>query len=65
MNKRCTISMDMLERILEDLGNMLNYADDGMLDRNDPEFADFFRRVDQAQETLDKLNEKYLKLVRK
>lgn len=65
MKKRCTISLEMLERILEDLANMIMYADDGMLDRYDPEFADFFARVDKAQETLDKLNEKYLKIVRK
>lgn len=38
------------------LQSMTNYADDGMLNRNDPEFKEFFDEVDRAREILTKLD---------
>lgn len=63
--ERCTIDAALLAEIITSLGNMIDYADDGMVNRNDPDFAHFFEEVDGARNLLDKLQEKYLKLTSK
>ena len=63
--KRCSMSVDMLEKIMNSLDTMINYADDGMVDRDDPDFDFFYGKVDEAREVLEKLKQKYLKVVSK
>lgn len=63
--ERCTVDTALLAEIITSLGNMIDYADDGMIDRNDPDFTQFFEEVDRARNLLDKLQEKYLKLTSK
>lgn len=63
--ERCTVDTALLAEIITSLENMIDYADDGMIDRNDPDFTQFFEEVDRARNLLDKLQEKYLKLTSK
>ncbi len=63
--KRCSMSVDMLEKVMSSLDSMISYADDGMVDRDDPDFAFFYGKVDEAREVLEKLKQKYLKVVSK
>ena len=51
-----TIDKDFLNEIYDALSEMKNYADDGMCDRNDPEFSEFFESVDNATRILKKLD---------
>jgi hypothetical protein len=47
-----SIPLDLFDNLVESLSSMKSYADDGMLDRNDPEYSDFFNAVDQAESVL-------------
>ena len=42
--------------LFESLQNMIQYADDGMLDRRDPDFKVFFDDVDTAYANLKQLD---------
>lgn len=50
-----SVKIDLLEQLADSLTEMIGYADDGALNRNDPDFADFFNKVDQAKKVLEKL----------
>ena len=50
------MNKELLERIIDSLYDMTNYADDGIVSRNDPDFKDFYDRVDKARELLNELN---------
>lgn len=49
------MNKDFLERIYDSLSEMIGYADDGMISRNDPEFSEFFASVDTAREVLEEV----------
>lgn len=44
------VDKELISNALVSLDLMIDYADDGMLDRNDPDFKDFFKAVDEARE---------------
>lgn len=50
------MNKELLERIIDSLYDMTNYADDGIVSRYDPDFKDFYDRVDKARELLNELN---------
>lgn len=51
------INIDLLENVLDSLIDMTNYADDGVVSRYDPEFKEFYEKVDKARELITKLND--------
>ena len=51
------IDISLLEKISYCLDCMIGYADDGTLNKNDPDFEYFFKKVDEAKRTLQELNE--------
>lgn len=51
-----TLSKDFIREITDSLTQMRDYADDGMLDRDDPDYQDFFEALDNADAVLEKLN---------
>lgn len=48
------ISTDLLSGLIDSLSSMINYADDGSLDKNDPMYEDFFNDVKLAEDILAK-----------
>ena len=61
MRNKIKISKKLLGEIIDSLGSMIDYADDGSLDRRDEDFSYFFKEVDNANELLEKLNKIYEK----
>lgn len=55
MKETNLIDLKFLNKVYDCLGSMINYADDGMLDRNDPMYSEFFHDIDMANKTLDEL----------
>jgi len=50
---------------LEALETMTNYADDGIVSRNDPDYQEFYNDIDNARKiikTLREITEEYEKL---
>lgn len=50
------VDKELIENALVSLDSMIGYADDGMLSRNDPTYADFFKDIDEAKEAWRKLD---------
>lgn len=50
------IPLPLIYDLTDSLASMTNYADDGMLNRDDPDYKDFFEAVDKARETLEQTN---------
>lgn len=57
MNKELLERKELFERIIDSLYYMTDYADDGVVSRQDPDFKDFYDRVDKARELLNELND--------
>lgn len=51
-----SMPLSLINDLTDSLASMTDYADDGMLNRNDPEYKDFFEAVDKARETLEQSN---------
>lgn len=47
--------VDLLTRVGDALLSMINYADDGMIPRGDPNYRDFFNDIDMANDMLKEL----------
>lgn len=56
MNKELLERKELLESIIDSLYYMIDYADDGVASRQDPNFKDFYDKVDKARELLNELN---------
>ena len=48
-----TINKELFYRLLTSLESMTDYADDGMLNRNDPDYKYFFESLDEAREVIN------------
>ena len=53
------MNKEFLEKVAECLSNMIDYVDDGVISRGNPDFKTFFDDIDEAKEILNKL---YIKL---
>lgn len=53
------MNKQLLERIIDSLSEMIDYADDGNLSRYDKEYKDFFEAIDRANNLLEELNKIY------
>ena len=66
--RKIEIDKDFLYDLYGSLQAMIRYADDGMLDRRDPDFKIFFDDVDKAYANLKQLDsildEDYKKIVK-
>lgn len=56
MNKELLERKELFERIIDSLYYMIDYADDGNVSRQDPNFKEFYDKVDKARELLTELN---------
>ena len=59
MDFEVKMNRKLLEEIIDSLGSMINYADDGGLDRRDESFSYFFKEVDNARDLLERLNKMF------
>ena len=50
------IEDELFKRLVSSLESMTDYADDGQVSRNDPDFKEFYDAVDEAR---DVINEAY------
>ena len=50
------MNKELLERIIDSLSSMIDYADDGIISRGDPNFKDFFEELDKANDLLNELS---------
>jgi len=56
-----TIPKDVLQKLVSSLDTMIGYADDGALDRGDPDYEEFFNDIDSATALSQEVYEQYLK----
>lgn len=49
------MNKELLGRIIDSLSSMIDYADDGIISRGDPNFKDFFEELDKANDLLNEL----------
>lgn len=61
MNESVSLGDDLLQNAIDSLNDLIMYADDGSLNRDDPDYSDFFKALDKAQETVDALNDAFNK----
>lgn len=61
MNESVSLGDDLLQNAIDSLNELIMYADDGSLNRNDPDYSDFFKALDKAQETVEALNDAFNK----
>ena len=47
--------LELLDRVGDALYSMIDYADDGIISRGDPNYKDFFNDIDMAYQILDEL----------
>lgn len=57
------MSKELLEKIINSLSEMINYADDGMVSRDDPDFEEFYEKVDNANKLLNELTALYEEII--
>ena len=56
MNESYSLGDDLLQNAIDSLNDLIMYADDGSLNRDDPEYSDFFKALDKAKEVVSELN---------
>lgn len=56
------IPSTLLATVVDSLDTVTDYADDGNLDRDDPDFSDFFEAIDRARNLSQEITNKYLGL---
>lgn len=57
------MSKELLEKIIDSLSEMINYVNDGMVSRDDPDFKEFYEKVDNANELLNELTALYEEII--
>lgn len=50
------IDRDLLEKIIDSLGTMIDYADTGDVPRDDKDFEFYFKDLDEARALYERLN---------
>lgn len=53
--KEIIMNGELLDEVIESLANMIYYADDGAVSRMDPDFQEFYDKVDKARALLKRL----------
>lgn len=56
-NNKIEIDRDLLWKIVDCFEDTINYANDGMIDRNDKDYSGFFDTIDKGNELIEKLCE--------
>lgn len=56
------IPSTLLATVIDSLDTVVDYADDGNLNRDDPDFSDFFEAIDKARNLSQEITNKYLGL---